>query len=231
MAGHARNRYRDVRFAMDPAVMSILEFDKYSATPLAREPFAHVVVPGFVAAAALPEVCAALPAMRDRGSFPVQAVRLGPAAMGLVTALEGPEFRAITSRKFGLDLSQAPAMTTLRGYSSESDGRIHTDSVAKRMTVLLYLNAGASDAWSDRNGCLRLLRGGSDLEDYAVEVPPVDGTLLVFANGPEAWHGHKPYVGPRYVVQMNYMKNGVRARTELGRHHLSAFVKRLRRAA
>ncbi len=211
--------------------MSILELDKYSASPVASEPFAHVVIPGFVAAAALPEVCAALPVMRDRGSFPVRAVRLGPAARAVIAALEGPEFRAITGRKFGLDLSHAPAMTTLRGYSSEHDGQIHTDSVAKRITVLLYLNSGASGVWTNQRGCLRLLRGASDLEDYAVEVPPVDGTLLVFANGPDAWHGHAPYVGPRYVVQMNYMKNSVRARTELGRHHLSAFVKRLRRAA
>ena len=65
------------------------------------------------------------------------------------------------------------------------------------MTVLLYLNP-ATDAWAQHEGCLRLLRGPDDLEDYAVEVPPVNGTLLVFPNGPTAWHGHKRFTGQRY---------------------------------
>ena len=70
-------------------------------------------------------------------------------------------------------------MVTLRGWTSERDGRIHCDSLAKRVTVLLYLNR-QTDAWGRQEGCLRLLRGPNDLEDFAVEVPPVNGTLLVF---------------------------------------------------
>jgi SM-20-related protein len=64
-----------------------------------------------------------------------------------------------------------------------------------------------------------------------VEVPPVDGTLLVFPNGPTTWHGHKPFVGQRYVLQMNYMTTSTKAKAEMRRHHVSAFVKRLTRAA
>jgi SM-20-related protein len=62
-------------------------------------------------------------------------------------------------------------------------------------------------------------------------VPPVNGTLLVFPNGPTTWHGHRPFVGPRYSVQLNYMTTGAKARSELRRHRISAFVKRLTRAA
>ncbi|OYV30427.1 MAG: hypothetical protein B7Z81_14320, partial [Acidocella sp. 20-61-6] len=80
-------------------------------------------------------------------------------------------------------------------------------------------------------GCLRLLRSATDIEDYAAEVPPVDGTLLVFPNGPTTFHGHKKFVGQRYVVQMNYMTNSVKAKAEMRRHHLSAFIKRLTGAA
>ena len=62
-------------------------------------------------------------------------------------------------------------------------------------------------------------------------MPPVNGTLLVFPNGPSTWHGHKPFVGPRYSVQLNYMTTDRMARSELRRHRVSALVKRLTRAA
>ena len=76
-----------------------------------------------------------------------------------------------------------------------------------------------------------LLRGPTDLEDFAVEVPPVNGTLLVFPNGPTTWHGHRRFVGQRYSVQLNYMTTDDKARSELRRHRISAFVKRLTQAA
>ncbi len=211
-----------------------LDFEKLRGTPVASDPFAHILVPAFVKPEALRAVVADLPAMKGRGSFPVGAVRIGPAAKALFTALEGPEFRAVVAEKFGLDLAGAPVMSTLRGNAGEKDGQIHRDSLTKRVTILLYLNPSdpASDKpWTSQAGCLRLLRNGTDLEDYVVEVPPTDGALLVFPNGPNTWHGHKPFVGQRYVVQMNYMTTSGKARYEMGRHHVSAFIKRLRRAA
>jgi urease accessory protein len=86
-------------------------------------------------------------------------------------------------------------------------------------------------AYADHQGCLRLLRRPDDLEDFAVEVAPVNGTLLAFPNGPTSWHGHKPFVGRRYSVQLNYMTTDAVARSELRRHRLSALMKRLTRAA
>ncbi len=211
---------------MDP-----LDFDRLAAAPVAHDPFDHILVPSFVRPQALPAVVAALPAMRGRGSFPVGALRLGPAAAALVAGLEGPDFRAAIAKKFALDLTAAPVMTTLRGNSGAKDGRIHTDSVAKRVTILLYLNPGAGAAWAGQEGHLRLLRDGADLDNYAVEVPPTDGTLLVFPNSPRSFHGHKTFIGQRYVIQMNYMTTGAKAKAEMRRHHISAFVKRLTRAA
>lgn len=207
-----------------------LDFAKLRATPVASDPFTHVVVPHFVPPAELDRVLADLPPLNKRGSFPPDSVRLGPAAHDLMTAMEGPDLRAAIADRFGLDLAGAPTMVTLRGWTSERDGRIHCDSLAKRVTVLLYLNRPA-DAWSRQDGCLRLLRGPDDLEDYAIEVPPVEGTLLVFPNGPTAWHGHRQFVGPRYSVQLNYMTTDEKARSEMRRHRISAFVKRLTRAA
>jgi SM-20-related protein len=211
--------------------MDVLDFAALRAAPVVADPFRHILVPCFVKPALLPAVVGDLPAMRARGSFPIGALRLGPAARAMADGLEGEAFRGIVAQRFGLDLAGAPLMTTLRGNSGEKDGQIHTDSSAKRVTILLYLNPAASDAWGAKAGCLRLLRNDHDLEDYAVEVPPVDGTLLVFPNGSTTWHGHKPFVGQRYVLQMNYMTTSTKAKAEMRRHHVSAFVKRLTRAA
>ena len=163
-------------------------------------------------------------------SFPLDALALGPHARALMDELEGATLRQAIAERFDLDLSDAPTMVTLRGWTNERDGYIHCDSTAKRVTVLLYLNP-TTDAWAQHEGCLRLLRGPGDLESYAVEVPPVNGTLLVFPNGPAAWHGHKRFTGQRYSVQLNYMTTDAKARSELRRHRISAFMKRLTRAA
>jgi len=211
--------------------MDILDFERLRSVDVAKDPFPHILLPKFVKPEALASVVAALPAMRARGSFPIGALKLGQAARGLIDGLEGTQFQQIVAEKFGLELDGAPRMTTLRGNSGEKDGQIHTDSTAKRVTILLYLNPGNGEAWARQEGCLRLLRNGTDLENYAVEVPPTDGALLVFPNGPTTFHGHKTFVGQRYVVQMNYMTTGTKAKAEMRRHHFSAFVKRLTRAA
>jgi SM-20-related protein len=210
--------------------MSLLDYAAFRATPVADDPFPHAVVPHFVPPAALRAVVGDLPALGKRGSFPVTGVPLGPAARSLMDELTGEKLRQAIGEKFALDLAAAPTMLTLRAWTTERDGHIHCDSTAKRVTVLLYLNPSAA-AWGQHEGCLRLLRGPEDLEDYAVEVPPVNGTLLVFPNSARSWHGHKVFTGQRYSLQLNYMTTDAKARSELRRHKLSAFVKRLTLAA
>lgn len=207
-----------------------LDYAKLSATPVATDPFPHVVVPDFVPPAELDAVLATLPPLGKRGSFPIGSLKFGSKAAALMAEMEGPRLRQAIATKFGLDLTDAPTMVTLRGWTTERDGNIHCDSTAKRVTILLYLNK-QGDAWDRQEGCLRLLRGPKDLEDFAVEVPPVNGTLLIFPNGPATWHGHRRFTGQRYSVQLNYMTTDEKARSELRRHRLSAFVKKLTRAA
>ncbi len=207
-----------------------LAYDTLAATEVSTDPFPHLLVPGFVGPDALEAVIADLPPIARRGSFPIGSLHFAPAAQALMDDLAGPAFRTAMAAKFGLDLDGAATMLTLRGRSAERDGRIHCDSHAKRVTILLYLNR-ATDAWSRHEGCLRLLRGPGDIENLAVEVPPVNGTLLAFPNSPTAWHGHKQFVGQRYVAQLNYMANDAAARAEIRRHRISAFLKRLVAAA
>lgn len=208
----------------------VVNFEGLAATETATDPFPHLIMRRFVRPERLAGVVADLPPLGARGSFPIESVKLGASAQQLMAEMKGPEMRRIIAAKFGLDLDNAPVMVTLRGRTEERDGKIHCDSLAKRVTILLYLNP-ASEAWARQDGCLRLLRGPDDLNDYAVEVPPVDGTLLVFPNGPTTWHGHRTYIGKRYTVQMNYMTTDAKARYEMRRHRLSALVKRLVPAA
>jgi SM-20-related protein len=212
------------------AWMITLDYQKLADTPVGTDPFPHLVVPGFVPPESLRAVLSALPPLSKRGSFPPDSVRLGPAARDLIRQLEDERLRELIAERFRVDLAGAPTMLTLRGWTSERDGRIHCDSTAKVVTVLLYLNQ-ETEAFEGREGCLRLLRGPEDLENYAVEVPPVNGTLLVFPNNASAWHGHHRFVGQRYSIQLNYMTSDGKARSELRRHRLSAFVKRLTMAA
>ena len=125
--------------------------------------------------------------------------------------------------KLGMALADAPTMITVRGQSRAADGKIHTDSRTKLVTALIYMN----DSWESARGRLRLLRSATDLNDVIAEVPPDEGTLLVFKNTPNAWHGFEPFAGPRRVIQLNWVTSASVVRREQRRHRVSAFFKRL----
>ncbi|HKD69048.1 MAG TPA: 2OG-Fe(II) oxygenase, partial [Candidatus Binataceae bacterium] len=103
------------------------------------------------------------------------------------------------------------------------DGRIHTDSETKIITLLLYLNL----VWDQPEGRLRLLRRSDDIEDYVREVVPRAGTMLAFRRSSRSFHGHRPHVGERRVVQLNWVTEAAVVRRELNRHLWSARWKAL----
>jgi SM-20-related protein len=204
--------------------MGLLKFDALATTPLTTDPYDYVVVENFVDEAAKGDILGGFPDMPDAGSFPLTELTVGPGLQALFDALDGPPFRKAMEEKFGLDLSGRATMFTLRGRCDARDGRIHTDSKKKIITVLLYLNEG----WQEDGGRLRLLRSGEDLNAVAAEVPPAFGTLLAFRRSDRSWHGHEPYVGPRKVIQMNWVVSDKVAAWEQLRHRISATAKRLR---
>jgi hypothetical protein len=73
-----------------------------------------------------------------------------------------------------------------------------------------------------------VLKNGNDLESYVAEVPPTNGTLLMFRRSDNSWHGHKPYEGPRRAIQFNWVTSEEVARKEQARHRLSTRVKWLK---
>jgi hypothetical protein len=193
--------------------------------PVQHAPFPFLIVPGFVKREALGPIGADFPVIAHAGSFPLPSLRYGPAFRAFADDLQGPDMRDAVSAKLGLDLRAHPTMITVRGMSKAADGKIHTDSKTKLVTALIYMN----DAWESPKGRLRLVRSAHDLDDVIAEVPPDAGTLLLFKNQHNAWHGFEPYSGPRRVVQLNWVTDARVVAREETRHRISAFLKRLRR--
>jgi len=187
------------------------------------QPFPYLIVPGFVKAEALPAIGADFPAIAHHGSFPLSSLSYGPAFKNFVDDLQGSELGDIVAAKLQMKLDGCPTMVTVRGQSRAADGKIHTDSRTKLVTALIYMN----DAWESPRGRLRLVRSEHDLNDVVAEVPPDEGTLLLFKNEPNAWHGFEPFSGPRRVVQLNWVTSAAVVRREQTRHRISAFFKRL----
>lgn len=205
------------------AILDILDLDRLRAAPLCRDPFDFVVVQEFVRRDELGAAIADFPVIRGHGSFPVDVLEFGPAFTRLVAALTAPPLTAAIEEKFSIDLSRRPTMVTVRGKSDGTDGHIHTDSRSKIITLLLYLNPG----WDRSEGRLRLLRGPDDLDDYAVEVSPIAGTMLAFRRSERSFHGHRSCIGERRVVQLNWVSEPAVVRRELSRHRWTARLKSL----
>ena len=88
---------------------------------------------------------------------------------------------------------------------------------------MLYLNP----VWERAEGRLRLLRGPDNLDDYALEVTPLAGRMLAFRRSGRSFHGHRPHVGERRMLQLNWVTAPAVVRRELNRHRWSARLKML----
>jgi SM-20-related protein len=203
--------------------MAFVDLARLAASPLRRDPYDFVVVEDFFARGSLPALVDAFPAITGHGSYPLSTLACSPMFMRLVEELEGDEMRAAIEAKFGLDLGGRPTMITLRGNSDGKDGGIHTDSVTKLVTVLIYMNP----EWTDPAGRLRVLRGPDDLEDYAEEISPLAGTMLAFRRSDASFHGHRAHIGQRRSIQLNWVTDARVVRREVGRHVWSARLKAL----
>jgi hypothetical protein len=202
----------------------MLKLDALRATPINRDPFEHVIVKDFVAQGQLEKAIADYPEVPGPGSHPPSGLKIAGGFKELIDEMLDTPFRNAVEEKFDVDLTNRPTMYTVRGFCRARDGQIHTDSKTKIITVLLYMNR---DSWANPTGRLRLLRNGSDLENYAVEVEPSGGTLLIFKRSDHSWHGHHPFKGERRAIQLNWVTDQSVVDREQGRHGLSSQIKRI----
>ncbi len=200
-----------------------MHIEKLRTATLSTDPFDFVYVPEMLSRDELTAVVRDFPEVPAGGSFDVTTLRHGPAFRALLQDLQTDAFRAQIAQKFAIDLDRLPLHITARGQVRGRDGGIHTDSREKVLTGLLYLNP----EWTEAGGRLRLLRGGADIDDYAVEIPPVAGNMLVFRRSASSWHGHLPSKGRRLSLQFNWVTDDRYVKRELARHRLSGWIKRL----
>jgi SM-20-related protein len=204
--------------------VGILDLEAFDAKPLTRDPFDFVIVDNFIRPTMFKDVMADFPRIPGPGSHPPAELSIKGRFKALLDELEGQAFRSAVERKFDLDLSGRPTMYTVRGFVAERDGRIHTDSKTKIITVLLYLNEG----WEADGGRLRLLRSGEALDNPVAEVSPNEGTLLVFRRSDVSWHGHKTFKGQRRAIQMNWVTGADVVVSEQRRHAFATRIKKLK---
>ena len=203
--------------------MSYLNYEKLENTPTETDPYNYLIVEEFLDQDKLPAVLEDYPEVPGPGSFPPSELEIKGKFSELMQEMDQPRFRKIVEEKFGVDLADKPTMYTVRGNCRATDGSIHEDSKTKIITVLLYMN----EKWDTDGGRLRILRNNHDMNDYAAEVPPHGGTLLMFKRADNSWHGHEPFEGKRRAIQMNWVTSQKVVDKEQRRHRVSSFFKKL----
>jgi len=202
----------------------ILDFEKLSSTSLRTHPFEYVVVSNFIRPEWEDRLIAAFPQIEKGGSFPLSTIKFGSDFSRLIDDMNGSKFRRAVEEKFSLSLDGRPTIFTVRGRCRHADGKIHTDTESKIITVLLYMNP----RWTNQGGRLRLLNSATNIDDVAAEISPAVGTLLIFRRSDHSFHGHLPFEGERKVIQMNWVTEQRFVDREAKRHRWSALIKRLR---
>lgn len=206
-----------------PAALADLDIEAFIATPRVRDPFDYLIVPQFLKPIAQVAIRAVFPVSAHGGVEPAAARDPNDALGRMLAAFHDPIVTRLFAEKFDIDLDPAALMITLRSRCRPEDGKIHTDSLSKLVTALIYLEP----EWPASGGRLRFLRSPDSLDDMLAEAPPMDGTLLAFRRSENSWHGHAPYEGVRRIIMLNWMTSPAAARRELRRHALSAGIKRL----
>jgi len=187
--------------AQQPAPTTMLDLAAFDRAPLAKDPFEFVFVERFVRPMFLEELVAGFPRIAEAGSVDADEASCGRLFRALLHELHGPAVAASFSKKFGIDLDPLPRQIGVRRRAARSDGRIHNDSRSKFVTAIIYFNR----TWETDDGCLRLLRDSRDIENYALQVPPIQGNLIAFKRSERSYHGFRPYSGERLSLQMYWV--------------------------
>ena len=143
-----------------------LDFERIAAAPVTRAPYPHAIIKDSILPEAAKALAGALPSVTEHGSLRFNQIDRSPELDALIAELESDRFRALMEQKFDVDLQGKTIFHTYRGMIRKQDGVIHTDTPAKTLTILLYLNPPEGE----EKVPLRLLNSSSDLDDYFAEI-------------------------------------------------------------
>lgn len=201
----------------------ILKLDALKAAQVVTTPYPYFVVENALLDTEVQSIIQDFPKIEQGGSYNIEDVTLNPNFDRFLKSLDCKEFREILTKKFDVDVMEHPMMITLRGYSRQKDGRIHSDSKTKLLTILIYLN----ESWTAPNGRLRILNDEKNLDNYAAEINAGPGTLVAFKVVEHGWHGYVPYEGQRQSIQINFLTSEKANAKHRFVHGLSAKLKKV----
>ncbi len=198
----------------------MINLDTVKQTKLKTTPFPYFAIPQSLDDAKLSELIQEFPNIERGGSFNKEDLELSDNYHALHDALDSPAFRQVLSEKFNVDVMASPLMLTYRGFSRKKDGRIHTDSKTKLLTILIYFN----DGWPADTGKLRILNS-EDMNDVAEEVEPTAGCMIAFKVTDNCWHGYPSFEGTRNAIQVNFLASEAASKKHKFFHKVSAKLK------
>ena len=120
--------------------MTYIDLAAFDRAPLQRDPYDFLILPNFIRPDRFKDVLADFPDVPGAGSHPPAELVIKGHFKSLMDELLSPTFRHAIETKFAIDLTDRPTMYTVRGFVSERDGDIHTNSRSKLITLLLYMN-------------------------------------------------------------------------------------------
>lgn len=200
----------------------IINYDAISAAPVAESPYPHMGIDNVFNKEHHKALLADFPKIDKGGSFPLEPGTTNGTFGHLVEEIYSDQFRQALAKKFAVNLQDKPIIVTARGFSRAKDGKVHTDSKTKLITILLYVN----DGWDSANGRLRILNSGN-LDDVKTEFSSSIGQMIAFKVTDNCWHGYHSYEGQRQSLQINYLVEEKYTSHHVYRHKMSAFFKKL----
>ena len=202
---------------------SVLKLDALKNAEVSNTPYPYFIVENSIVDSEVQAVVADFPKITQGGSFNLDDVEIKPNFDRLLKSVDTPEFRQILTDKFGVNVMEHPMMITLRGFSRQKDGRIHSDSKSKLLTILIYLN----ESWDAETGRLRILNDDKDINNYVAEINAGPGSLVAFKVTDNGWHGYIPYEGQRQSIQINFLTSEKANAKHKFFHGLSAKMKKI----
>ena len=198
-----------------------INIEAIKQTPVITEPYPYFIVEQALTVDKYDQVLEDFPSITAGGSFALSQLSYGESFDHLIHELDSPEFRKVIEDKFEIDLSNRPMVVTARGISRQKDGRIHTDSKSKLVTILIYMNGD----WQAETGKLRVLYSADDLDNYSAEIAPNGGSLIAFKVTDNCWHGYQPFDGVRRSIQINFVADDAAVKKHKSRHEFTAKLK------
>jgi len=183
--------------------LDLFDIAKLKASNVSYAPFRHLIVEEFIPPAKLALINRDFPPLLAKQKHVDDAeLTKRKQIFGFFEKLlhecKSLDFRKLVEDKFAVRLSKTRPRVSLRGLCDPCNGKFHVDGKWKRITYLLYLNEGAIKG---KGGNLQLHDGNPS---RASMVKSSQGTLLIFLNSKNAWHGFTAYSGPRRAIQVNY---------------------------